>query len=334
MTGLERVQVERQGPLVLHEAKMRYVVNLLTNFAAMDLKSWSCQDSSAEQNEVSRYSSSRTLAAPEKARRSLTPPEPVRNDSPQDNSRPWNSPDDEASDFDDLESHGSFDEIMTPSRIPTKLERDYSSMSLLQAPPPYMSHGVMRPIRVGEPPRQYHVPPSTSYSRGSFARTRLPRLQTTPSKSLAVRKQLLTASEQASPEGSPIAPVSPLGSEWVASDASTISSLSPDTPIAERPIEFLIPENSEGARADRVEAHLEALCTQLESHIRLLQEAKHESIKIQSERAAVRLSPSTGASRRIQQSRSFCSFTPADDKAIERQRRIEAGRSRGWMRVS
>lgn len=313
---------------------MRHEAVLLTNLVAELSSSEQHRDPSDEENGLLRHSSSTTLGAAEKACHSQNLSTQVRNDSPQDNLGPWNSPGEATSDFDDLESHDSFDEITTPNRVGSKLERDYSSMSLLQARPPQLSHGLMRPIRTGEPPKKYRVPPPMSYSGNPVGRMALPRLQTSPLKSSAVRKQLLTPSEQASPEGSPIAPVSPLGSEWVASDASTISSLSPDTPVAERRVEFLNPATSREKSAERLEAHLESMRAQLESHVRLLQEAKQQTIMIQSGRAAARMAPSTRTDRRIQQSHSFWSFTPVDDKTVERQRRIEAGRSRGWMRVS
>lgn len=248
-------------------------------------------------------------------------------------SSPMESPDDEASEFDDVESHESYDQIMTPSRVAPKLEQDYSSMSLLEPGPPRPSHGLMRQIRVGEPPTQYYVPPRMSDYDKARTDRKLSRLQTSWSRSSLVRKQLLTHSEQASPVGSPIEPVSPLGSDSVASDASTISSLSPETPVANHQGEILDLKIQDQRSVQQLAAHIEGMRSQLETHIRLLQDAKQQTIKIQSERAVARMAPMAMTDRRIQQSHSFWSFTPVDIKAIERQRRIEAGRKRGWMRA-
>lgn len=71
----------------------------------------------------------------------------------------------------DLECRDSFDTslpseasiINLPRRI---LERDYSSMSLLSARPKLSkstSQGLLRPIRLGSPPKAYHLPPKLPY---------------------------------------------------------------------------------------------------------------------------------------------------------------------------
>jgi hypothetical protein len=70
-----------------------------------------------------------------------------------------------------LESHDSFDDFLE-SDIPQitlprrPLERDYSSMSLLTAPPRLTkstSQGLLTPIRLGSPPKAYHLPPKLPY---------------------------------------------------------------------------------------------------------------------------------------------------------------------------
>jgi hypothetical protein len=71
----------------------------------------------------------------------------------------------------DLESHDSFDDFlendMPQITLPRRpLERDYSSMSLLTAPPRLTkstSQGLLRPIRLGSPPKAYHLPPKLPY---------------------------------------------------------------------------------------------------------------------------------------------------------------------------
>jgi hypothetical protein len=71
----------------------------------------------------------------------------------------------------DLESHDSFDDFLEsdvpPVALPRRpLERDYSSMSLLTAPPRLTkstSQGLLRPIRLGSPPKAYHLPPKLPY---------------------------------------------------------------------------------------------------------------------------------------------------------------------------
>lgn len=300
-----------------------------------------------EQEPISRYPSSTTLGASDNPRASLYIRSPgmsphIRNDSLPTNSDAVPSAGTTASDFDDLESHESYSQIMTPTRVP-KLERDYSSMSLLQPHSQQMSQGLMRPIRMGEPPKQYHVPPRMPYAGGSYTQSRLPRLQTGAGTGSPVRKQMRTQSEQASPGGSPVPPVSPLGSESVASDASTISSMSPDTPVAGTEIVDPNPQETAQRSSEHLKEHLEGMRIQLESHIKLLREAKQQTINIQGERAAARLAPTTegrltalmdaaATDRRIQQSHSFWSFTPQDVKAMENQKRVEAGRERQWTR--
>jgi hypothetical protein len=71
----------------------------------------------------------------------------------------------------DLESHDSFDDFLEsdvpPVTLPRRpLERDYSSMSLLTAPPRLTkstSQGLLRPIRLGSPPKAYHLPLKLPY---------------------------------------------------------------------------------------------------------------------------------------------------------------------------
>ena len=298
---------------------------------------------------ISRYPSSATLGVLEQA---LVLPKPsasptssyIRTDSPRGYTAFIDTPEITASDDDDLESHESFGQILTPTRAP-KLERDYSSMSLLQPrplPQQQISHGLMRPIRMGEVASQYHVPPKMlSFSRNTAQPGDL-RLHIGPGHVFPGRKQFLSPSEQASPVTS--APVSPLGPESVVSDASTISALSPDTPSGEN----ITPEP--GLRFPRqasttgVEHHLEGLRTQLQRHIELLEQQKQHILKARVEREKARDNPTnagrltaltyaSATDRRVQESCSFFASTPQQMKAIALQRRVEAGRERGWTRA-
>jgi len=71
----------------------------------------------------------------------------------------------------DLDSHDSFDDVLE-SDVPRvtlprpTLERDYSSMSLLNVQPRLTkstSQGLLRPIRLGSPPKAHHLPPKLPY---------------------------------------------------------------------------------------------------------------------------------------------------------------------------
>lgn len=301
-----------------------------------------------ERGPLSRYPSSTTLGASHISPGPLNIRSPpmsphIRNDSLTGDSASIHSPGTAASDFDELESHDSYNQIMTPTKVLPKLERDYSSMSLLQPPPLQMSQGLMRQIRVGEPPKRYHVPPRMPFTGGLYSQTKWPGLQNSSARDSPVRSQLPTESREASPARSPIPAVSPLGSESVASDASTISSLYPDTPTASH-FGISDPQRTAHSSSEYLSEHLEGMRVQLETHIKLLQEAKGQAIRIQSERAAARLRPTkqgrltalfdaAATDKKVQQSPSFWSFTPSDVKAIETQRRVEAGRERGWVRV-
>lgn len=266
----------------------------------------------------------------------------IRNDSLPMRSPPLTSPGATDSEIDDLESHDSFGQIMTPTRLP-KLERDYSSISLLQPPHQQVQHGLMRPIRLGSPAKPYFAPLARSQTlRSRPARhSMLPRIDTSPTASDAVRKQLRTASEQASPVD--CSPVSPLGSEGdtVTSDASTISPISPETPPGV--LQWGAPDSVDNPALRLVDAHLQAMRKQLHSHTKLLQEAKQRTLDQQAERLSAHLNlrktnkfssaSEVLRSSKLQQSMSYWSFTPEDQKVLEKQRRIQAGRDRGWARA-
>ena len=74
-------------------------------------------------------------------------------------------------DDEDSDSHGSSEDFLESDAhlitLPRpRLERDYSSMSLLNARPRLTkstSQGLLRPIRPGSPPKAHHLPPKLSY---------------------------------------------------------------------------------------------------------------------------------------------------------------------------
>ena len=265
----------------------------------------------------------------------MSPPTHIRNDSLPIRSPPMTSP--RSSEIDDLESHDSFGQIMTPTRLP-KLERDYSSMSLLQPPRHPVLHGLMKPIRLGSPAKPYFAAPSRSNTLPArpTRHSMLPRIDTSP-----VRKQLRTVSEQASPID--FSPVSPLGSEGdtVASDASTISPVSPETPYAD----MQWGGSKYDLQINSINDHLQGMRVQLQSHIKLLKEAKQRTLDLQTERLASRLNAAKRSKfgnvieaagskgSNMQSTASYWSFTPEDQKVHEKQRMIQAGKERGWMRA-
>lgn len=265
----------------------------------------------------------------------MSPPTHIRNDSLPMRSPPMHSPG--PSETDDLESHDSFGQIMTPTRLP-KLERDYSSMSLLQPPQHPVHQGLMKPILLGSPAKPYFTTPSRANTLPArpTRHSMLPRIDTSPSASSPVRKQLRTVSEQASPID--FSPVSPLGSEGdtVASDAATISPVSPETPYAD--IQWGLSTHDQ--HVNSVHHHLQGMRAQLQSHVKLLKEAKQRTLVLQTEQLASRFSSAKGGRMasgskggKMQSTASYWSFTPEDQKVIEKQRRIEAGRERLWMRA-
>ena len=271
----------------------------------------------------------------------MSPPTHIRNSSLPTQSPPVISPGTTTSD--DLESHESFNDIMTANRLP-KLERDYSSMSLLQPPQQQIGQSLMRPIRLGSPAKPYYLPPRLPYTKNvEQQRSRLPKLNTTTSNGSPVSKQLRTPTEQWSPIDSP---VSPLGSEaaYAMSDTSTISPITPETPFAGAHYDAHIPDSSHQLRLHAVTEHVECVRVQLESHIKLLDEAKQRILATQADRAAKGPAPNKRGTlaalidaanennKRMPQTRSYWSFTPEDVKLLERKKWIEIGRDRGWTK--
>ncbi|EME44061.1 hypothetical protein DOTSEDRAFT_71758 [Dothistroma septosporum NZE10] len=230
---------------------------------------------------------------------------------------PFFSPRTPLSDTDDLESHESFSELLTPTRL---LNRDFSRISLLdltnstlpratsrmsliepQTPQRKMSvsQGLMRPIRPGSPARQFDVPPTLPYSGAvqqmpSRMPSRLPQLATRakPEARLEIARvdsamgnsSFVTCSE-------PVSPLSPNGSDVNLSDASTVSALSPpltptqparesfSTIMSQRESELL-----DESKFLRFADHLHAMRIQLETHIMLVQQAQERLRQAHAER--------------------------------------------------
>ncbi|KAI6911384.1 hypothetical protein KC318_g4969 [Hortaea werneckii] len=169
------------------------------------------------------------------------------------------------SDLTDLESHSSFDQIMTPHRV---LERDLSRMSLIdemrspprpmglprttsttasllegfQSPPrttgipraTYTSNSLMRPIRPISPPKAYRVPPmlpDAGKASPSRRMSRLPRLSMRSPRSEAPSGALSPRSEGKISPSCPVSPLKPEADEAAAESDSTVSPASPRTPV-------------------------------------------------------------------------------------------------------
>ncbi len=306
----------------------------------------------------------------------------------------------------DLESHSSFDQIMTPHKflerdisrmsllddahrlasqhaIPKSLERDVSRMSLLDptrrpnakpAFPRSTSQGLLKPIRLGSPTQAFHVPPRLPCSGSTMSMSRLPRINTRRAWESPSRNLPSSISEEWS--SSPPSPVSPLGISDTVSDASTVSPISPETPVRAMAHGTIrqTPEAHDHGNEDEDEApdhhsqnlHVRAMRTQLETHLRLLEQETQRTLTAQTKRASERAStaPTTGTplapvrgsldgagagisrpsssgskhdsvvgeSKRLSASRSYWSFTPVDVKAGGLRKRIKEGRERGWAR--
>ncbi|KAI6884233.1 hypothetical protein KC360_g8062 [Hortaea werneckii] len=169
------------------------------------------------------------------------------------------------SDLTDLESHSSFDQIMTPHRV---LERDLSRMSLtdemrspprptglprttstsvsllkgFQSPPRRTGiprttptlHGLTRPARPGSPPKAYRVPPKLPDAgkvSPSRRMSRSPRLSMRSPPPETPSRVYLPRSEGGLSPPCPVSPLKP-GVEEAAFDSdSTVSPASPRTPV-------------------------------------------------------------------------------------------------------
>ncbi|KAK5677868.1 hypothetical protein LTS10_009751 [Elasticomyces elasticus] len=209
----------------------------------------------------------------------------------------------------DLDSHSSFDQIVTPHKIlerdtsplPKHLERDVSRMSLLddthKAPvfskfPRSTPQGLMKPIRLGSPPTAFHVPPRLPYSDSTASMSRLPKFNTARAKFSSPPCGLpVSISEEWS---EPTPPVSPLTFDEAKSDGSTISPLSLETPVrGSRPHGH---DDKESSSRSHLADHIVAMRAQLETHLHLLDQAMQRTLTAQAKRTANRASsaPSKG----------------------------------------
>jgi len=82
----------------------------------------------------------------------------------------------------------------------------------------------------------------------------------------------------------------------------------------------------------RLAEHLAGMDTQIKTHITLLQQATLATTIAQAERAFRLTASSQSPATRVPHSKSFWSFTSVDVKAVDRQKKIEEGRARGWER--
>jgi len=226
---------------------------------------------------------------PETEQLSLAPPKLARTQSTQRLSAEVNDS--------DSDSHDSFDDLLesdiprTTLARPT-LERDYSSMSLLDVRPRLTkstSQGLLKPIRLGSPPKAHHLPPKLPYfgqdhsSQSSRAPSPLPQVPVIMVVTPTLEQQTLELEEQ----------------------YLDLTSLS---------------------------EHLDGMRKQINTHINLLRRAKLATTIAQAERASRSQAPALAPQKRLPKSKSFWSFTPADVKVAEKERKIEEGRARGWER--
>ncbi|KAF1351115.1 hypothetical protein BDV97DRAFT_351138 [Delphinella strobiligena] len=82
----------------------------------------------------------------------------------------------------------------------------------------------------------------------------------------------------------------------------------------------------------RYNAHLEALRSQIRTHLEDLRTLKTETLTLQTERASRRAQRTVFAATKLPQSRSFWSFKDPQAQDAEKTARIEQGRARGWAR--
>ena len=230
-----------------------------------------------------------TLSSPPKTEQlSLVPPKLARTQSTQRLFTGANGS--------DSNSHESFDDFLeseTPRATlarPT-LERDYSSMSLLDVRPTLTkstSQGLLRPIRLGSPPKAHHLPPKLPYFGQDHS-----------------------------------------------SHASRAPSPLPQTPvitIVTPPIEQTLEPEEQDTDLTCLSEHIDGMRKQINTHINLLRRARLATTIAQAERASRSQAPALAPQRRLPKSKSFWSFTPADVKIAEKERKIEEGRARGWAR--
>ncbi|KAK3117515.1 hypothetical protein LTR53_001032 [Teratosphaeriaceae sp. CCFEE 6253] len=207
---------------------------------------------------------------------------------------------------------------------PTGLARGVSRLSLLDAAesgprfptgrPRSTSQGLLKPIRLGSPPKAFHVPPRLPYCGSAASTSRLPRLNTWQSPASRLPASI---EEEREWDAEPPSPVSPLRyGDTVSYDSPvTVSPVSPQTPQLsptsnyDTAIEIQgpdeidsircgnavhepLPRSPEDGKHDRILEHLDALRVQLQTHLRLLAHARQATITAQSQPT---VSPATTA---------------------------------------
>jgi hypothetical protein len=300
----------------------------------------------------------------------------LRNDSPLDDWSKQGSPtsrgfDDVNAndvDFDDLDSHRSFDQIRTPGR---GLPRDYSRISLI-ASPSIQVHKTEPAHRRVDSAMQHNLwpdRPSTPAPDRPFSphqnRPSLPQLSIV-AKPTHASSLSPPDSEYYSPEY--MDPVSPLCPADYAS-ASSNSPISPTTPTAAfdtydvhsavstqngyEEEEFHDAEESFVA-ADHFRDNVEGMRARIRRHISQLHDTKstllanqaakrHRRTTLVAQQQSEKEGLMAGAQKpptrttalgpqQVPSTRSYWSFVPAHIKATEKQERIAAGRARNWER--
>ena len=81
-----------------------------------------------------------------------------------------------------------------------------------------------------------------------------------------------------------------------------------------------------------LEEQLDGMRMQIKTLVDLLRRAKLATLNAQAERTARFNTTKRSPQMSIPSSKSFWSFTPANVKLAEKQKKIEEGRARGWQR--
>lgn len=277
-----------------------------------------CDERSPSQNSYDMFEKVSLMSSPPRVRR-----ESFSVCSPIHSPRATTS---ELDDFDDLESHDSFAELKTPSRVlgressrmslleatppaqrhshhtssyqecpgPARLQRDFSRMSLIETPPRKpMSQGLLRPIRPGSPPKPFYIPPRlANTSKLPLARSRTHVLDKTPVSSprisiISARDSFIE--DQHSSE--PVSPISRLSSGRCLSDVSTISAISPLTPTRAHAASISSHVDVDDTLYLRFNDHLDSMRMQLETHITLVKQVRENLHEFLADRASSKTDP-------------------------------------------
>jgi hypothetical protein len=291
----------------------------------------------------------------------------LRNDSPLGHWRKQDSPSSRGSndgsasddDFDDLDSHSSFDQIRTPGR---GLPRDYSRITLMNSPSIQLHKAGPAHRRVDSAMQHNLWPdrPSTPAPDRPFSshqsRPSLPQLSIV---SKPTHTTLLSPQDSTYPSPEYMDPVSPLCPADYAS-ASSNSPISPTTPTAtvdtydlysavstqnSREEEEFHDAEESFAAADHFRGNVEGMRARIRRHISQLQDTRSAVLAKQAEKRDRRITTAAqqqqqqkksekedASTQKLPHAKSYWSFVPAHIKANEKQERIVAGRARNWER--